>query len=76
MGDNVGPNRAQFFLDRGQGPVPNLLGERQGSQKVARIVREGLKLEPDLVVAKPLAWRPGAFDSVLAFFDPLLRRAP
>ena len=76
MGDNVGPYHSQFFPDRGQGLVLNLLGQRQGSQKVGGIVREGLKLEPDLVVAEPVASRPGPSDGVLPFFDPLLRRAP
>ena len=34
-----------------------------------------MKLEPDGIVAKPAARQPRPFDRVLAFLDPLLRRA-
>ncbi len=35
-----------------------------------------MKLEPDLVVAELPAGQPRPLDGVLAFLDPLLRRAP
>jgi hypothetical protein len=34
-----------------------------------------VKLEPDFIVAEPAARQPGPFDGVLAFLDPLFRRA-
>jgi hypothetical protein len=54
----------------------HILGQGQRPHEVGEIIRQGVKLEPGLVVAELAARQPGPLDDVLAFFDPLLRRAP
>ncbi len=53
----------------------DLLRQRQGAREVAKIIGERMELEPDGVVAKLAPRQPCPFDRVLAFLDPLLRRA-
>ncbi len=54
----------------------HLLRQSQHPHEVGEIVSQGVKLEPDLVVAEIAARQPGPFDRVLAFLDALLRFAP
>ena len=53
----------------------NLLRQGQRPHEVTQVVGQGVKLEPDGVVAEPAARQPRPFDRVLAFLDKLLRFA-
>ncbi len=76
MADNLSSNLDQLLPQRGQGPVLDLLWQSQRPHEVAEIVGQGVKLEPDGVVAEPAARQPRPPDGVLAFFDILLRFTP
>ena len=52
------------------------LRQRQGAQEVAEIIGQGVKLEPNGIVAELAARQPGPFDGVLAFLYILLCRGP
>ena len=52
MADNFGPDLHQLFPQRGQRPVFHLLRQGQRPHEVAQIVGQGVKLEPDGVVAR------------------------
>ncbi len=54
----------------------DLLWQSQRPHEVGEIVGQGVKLQPDGVVAELAALQPRPFDRVLAFLDVLLRFAP
>ena len=54
----------------------HLLRQRKRPHEVGQIVGQGVKLEPNLVVAELAARQSRPFDRVLAFLDVLLRFAP
>ena len=54
----------------------HLLPQDQRPHEVAEIVGQGVKLEPDGIVAERTARQPRPFHRVLAFLDVLLRFAP
>ena len=54
----------------------HLFGQGQRPHEVGEVVSQGVKLEPNLVVAELAARQPRPFDRVLAFLDVLLRFAP
>ncbi len=51
MADDLGSNLDQFLPQRGQRPVLNFLRQGQRAHEVAQIVRQCVKLKPNLVVA-------------------------
>ncbi len=76
MAGNPSSNLDQLLPQRGQGPVLDLLWQSQRPHEVAEIVGQGVKLEPDGVVAEPAARQPRSPDGVLAFLNILLRFLP
>ena len=52
MADDLGSNLHQLFAQRGQRPVFHLLRQGQRPHEVTQIVGQGVKLEPDGVVAR------------------------
>ena len=52
MGDDLGSDLDQFLPDRGQRPVFRFLRQGQSPHEVGKVLRQGMKLEPDLVVAE------------------------
>jgi hypothetical protein len=64
-----------FLPQRRQRPVPHRLRQRRLPQKVAQVEGQHEQLQPHLVVHKVVTRKPGPFNGVLAFLDPLLRRA-
>lgn len=75
MSDDLGTDLHQLLADRGQRPMFDFFRQRQRPHEVSEVVRQGMKLKPDLVVAELAARQPGPLDGVLAFLDPLFRRA-
>ena len=73
---DLGANLDQLLPERGQRPVLHRLRQGQRPHEVAEVVSQGVKLEPDLVVAELLAREARPPDGVLALLDVLLRRAP
>ena len=53
----------------------HFLRQGQRPHEVGEVVGQGVKLEPNLVVAELAARQPRPFDRVLAFLDVLLRFA-
>ena len=74
--DDLGTDLDQFLSQRGQRPVLDLLWQSQRPHEVGQIVGQGVKLQPDGVVAELAARQPRPFDGVFAFLDVLLRFAP
>ena len=52
MVDDLGPDLDQLFPQSGHRPVLDLFRQRQGPHEIGKVVRQGMKLEPDLVVAE------------------------
>ncbi len=76
LADNFGPDLQQFLLQRGQRPVFHFHWQRQRPHEVGEIIGQGVKLEPDGVVAELSARQPRPPHGVLAFLDILLRFTP
>jgi len=76
MADHFRTDLDQLFPQRRERPVLDLLWQSKRPHEVGEIVGQGMKLEPDGVVAELAARQPGPFDRVLAFLDVLLRFAP
>ena len=76
MADHLGTDLHQLLPQRGQRPVLDLLRQSQRPHEVGEIVGQGVKLQPDGVIAEPATRQPRPFDRVLAFLDALLRFAP
>src|ERR1035437_5533031 len=70
------PRSDQFLPQRRQRPVTHRSGQHGLPQEVAQVVRQHEQLQPHLVVHKVVTGQSRPFDRVLAFLDPLLRRAP
>jgi len=66
----------QFFPQRRQCPVTHRLWQHRLPQKDTQIVGQHEQVEPHLIVHKVVTGQPSQFDGVLAFLDPLFRRAP
>lgn len=75
MGDNLRANLDQLLPQGRQRPVLHAPGKRQPAKEIPEIVRQGEQLEPDLVVHEVVARQPCPLNRVLAFLDPLFRRA-
>ena len=65
------PDLDQAALDAGERPVRDVFGQVCALEETAGIVGQGVKLEPDFVIAEPLAGSPGPVDRMLAFLDVL-----
>ena len=76
MAHDLGPDLDQFLPQRRQRPVTNRSGQHRLPQEVAQVVGQHEQLQPHLVVHKIVTGQAGPFNCVLAFLDPLLRRAP
>ena len=76
MADHLGTDLHQLLPQRGQRPVLDLLRQSQRPHEVGEIAGQGVKLQPDGVIAEPATRQPRPFDRVLAFLDALLRFAP
>src|ERR1035437_5399940 len=76
MAHDLRPDLDQFLPQRRQCPVTHCLGQYRLPQEVAQVVGQHEQLQPHLVVHKVVTGQPRPFDGVLAFLDPLLRRAP
>jgi uncharacterized coiled-coil protein SlyX len=75
VGHDLRTDLDQLLPQRGQRPMPRRPRQRQPPQEVTQIVREREQLKPNLVVPEVPARQPRPLDRILAFFDPLLRRA-
>jgi len=75
MADNLGADLDKLLPQRGQRPVLDLLRQGQRPHEVGEIVGQGVKLEPNLVVAELAAGQPGPFEGLFALLDVLLRFA-
>ena len=69
---DAGTNLNQLQLQARQRPVGRGLRQRDAAQERGQIVGEGVQLQPDLVVAEPLARQPRPAEGVLSFLDMLL----
>jgi hypothetical protein len=76
MAHDLRPDLDQFLPQRRQSPVTNRLGQYRLPQEVAQVVGQHEQLQPHFVVHKVVTGQAGPFDGVLAFLDPLFRRAP
>jgi len=76
MAHDLRPDLDHFLPKRRQRPVTHRSGQHSLPQEVAQVVRQHEQLQPHLVVYKVVTGQSGSFDGVLAFLDPLLRRAP
>jgi len=65
----------QFFPQRRQRPVTHRLGQHRLPQEIAQVVGQHEQLQPHLIIHKVMTGQPCPFDGVLAFLDPLFRRA-
>ena len=65
----------QLLPQRRQRPVFHGSRQRQPTQEVAEVVRQGEQLQSHLVIHEVVARELGPLDRVLALLDPLLRRA-
>jgi len=65
MSDDLGTDLHQLLADRGQRPMFDFFRQRQRPHEVGEVVRQGMKLKPDLVVAELAARQPGPLDGVL-----------
>jgi hypothetical protein len=74
--NDLGADLHQLLPQCRQRPMLHLFGQSQSSHEVGEIIRQRVKLQPDLVVAELAPRQTGPLDGVLAFLDPLLRRAP
>ena len=75
MADDLAANLDQFVSQTGQRPVPHGIRQGQGSQEVAEVVGECVKLETDSIVSELATGQSCPPDGVFAFLDVLLRRA-
>ena len=70
---------APIFTSRSRSVVIDhsldLLGQRQGAEEVGEVVGQRVQLQPHGIRLEALAGQPRPGDGVLAFLDPLLRRA-
>jgi len=55
MTHDAGPDLDQFQLQAGQRPVCHFLGQFDAAQEGGQVVGQRVQLQPDLVVAEPLA---------------------
>lgn len=69
---DAGPHLDQFQLQAGQRPVGHGLGQLDAAQKCCQVVGQRVQLQPNLVVAEPLARQPGPAESVFTLLDVLL----
>ncbi len=72
----LAPNLDQLLPQRRQRPMLHLFRQSPRPHEVGKIVGQGVKLEPDGVVAELAARQSGPLDGVLAFLDVLLRFTP
>jgi hypothetical protein len=62
----------EFFAERRQGPVLDLVRQYQRSHEVGEVVSQRMELQPHRVVLECSAGKARPVDRVLAFLDPLL----
>ena len=74
-GAQSGADLDQFFAERRQRPLFDLFRQSQRAQEVRDVVGERVKLEAHCVVPEGPAGQARPAERVLAFFDPLFRRA-
>ena len=72
MTHHTGTDLDQLELQTGQRPVGHRLGQVNAAQEGCEIVGQCVQLQPDLVVAEPLARQPGLAEGILSFLDVLL----
>ena len=72
MTDHTCPDLDQLQLQAGQRPVGHGLGQLDAAQEGGQIVRQGVQLQPHLIVAELPARQPRPAKGVFALFDVLL----
>ena len=75
MAHDPGADLDQFFAERRERPLFDLFRQSQRAQEVRDFVGERVKLEAHCVVPEGPAGQARPAERVLAFFDPLFRRA-
>ncbi len=75
MPDNHGADLHQPVAQRGERPVLDLLGQRQGAQEVGEVVGQRVQLQPHSVGGEPHAGQPRPGNRGLAFLDVQIHRA-
>ena len=73
MADDLGPDPDQLLPQRRQRPCPHGSGQRQLTQEVPQVVRQGEQLQADLVVLEPAARQPRPLGSSRTTGRPLTR---
>ena len=71
MSNNPCPDLDEAALDTCQRPVRYFFGQVGTLKEATKVVGQCMKLQPDRVVAEPLAGRPCPVDRVFAFLDVL-----
>ena len=72
MMDDLRSDLDQLLPQRRQRPMTNVRWQRQSSEEIAQVVRQGEQLQPDLIGDETAAGESRPFQGVLAFLDPLL----
>ena len=72
MAHDAGHDLNQFQLQAGQRPVGHRLGQFDAAQERGQIVGQCVQLQPQLVVAEPLARQPCPAEGIFAFLVVLL----
>ena len=72
MTDHTCPDLDQLQLQAGQRPVGHGLGQLDAAQEGGQVVRQGVQLQPHLIVAELPARQPRPAKGVFALFDVLL----
>ncbi len=71
-----GSNLHQFLPQGGQGPVADLPGQHQPTEKVTQIIGQSEQLQSNLIVHKVVAGKSSPVQGVFAFLDPLFSGTP
>ena len=72
MAHEAGSDLDQLQLKARQGPVGHRLGQLDAAQEGGEVVGQRVQLQPNLVVAEPLARQPRPAEGVFALLDVLL----
>jgi hypothetical protein len=75
MADDLCADLDQLFAQTGQRPRLRRLGHRQRPHEIAKVVRQGMKLQANRIGGEGTARQPGPLDRALALFDVLLAGA-
>ena len=75
MSHDLGANLDQLLPQGRHRPMLDTWGEGEPAKKVAQVVCQGEQLQPHPIVQEVVTRKSSPFYCILAFLDPLLRRA-